>query len=230
MSISVTTEQLPSSRRRDSAPLSPSAVPDLALLPAPLASNALPVGQLVSKAAKLDPTTLEERDYDDVGTRWYKDVIKVATSDGRFIASLGGVLLVQYPEDGTEVGTIEAPHQRVRLLKDADAALQKVVSSDETKAWLKEQAQKGDVGFVVATREVTNASYKRAKLVDVGNNNWEVHREVGSENKSTGKRRPSGLEVDTGSKTDVVGVVVRKVVVEGDEVKLGAEIAAEFWN
>jgi hypothetical protein len=224
--ISVTT----SSRRRSSAaaPLSPSAIPELSLLPTPLASTALPVGQLVSKSSKLDPTTLENRDYDDVGTRWYKDVILVSTSDGRFTASLGGVHFVQQPDEGQEVGTIEAESQRVRMFKDQDKALLKATSTDEVKKWLQEQKD-GDVGFVVATREVTNASYRRARLVDRGNGNFEVVREVGGEGQG-GKRRPSGLEVQTNSKIDVVGVVVRKVVVEGGNVSLGAEIGAEFWN
>jgi len=227
MSVSISTSHLPSANN-DNAPLSPSAIPDLLLLPAPLASSSLPVGQLVSKSSKLDPTSLADRDYDDIGTRWYKDVILVDASTGRFTMSLGGTLLVQRPGEGTEVGTIEAPQQRVRLLKDPSAALRKVISTSEAKQWLKEQAQSGDFGFVVATREVTNASYKRARLVDVGNGNWEVIREVGGEAKN-GKRRPSGLEVQTGSKNDAVGVVVRKIVVEGDNVSLGVEIGAEFW-
>jgi hypothetical protein len=224
--ISVTT----SSRRRSSAaaPLSPSAIPDLAILPTPLASSALPVGQLVSKSSKLNPTTLENRDYDDVGTRWYKDVILVSTSDGRFTTSLGGVHFVQQPSEGEEVGTIEAESQRVRLFKDQDKALLKALSTDEAKKWLEEQKD-GDVGFVVATREVTNASYKRARLVDRGNGNFEVVREVGGEGQG-GKRRPSVLEVQTNSKNDVVGVVVRKVVVDGGNVSLGAELGADFWN
>jgi len=224
--ISVTT----SSRRRSSAaaPLSPSAIPDLSLLPTPLASDAVPVGQLVSKSSKLDPTTLENRDFDDIGTRWYKDVILVSTSTGLFATSLGGVHLIQKPAEGEEVATIEAEQQLVRLLKDPVAALQKAVSASEAKKWLEQQAD-GDVGFVVATREVTNASYKRSRLVDRGNRNFEVVREVGAEAKD-GKRRPSGLEVQTGSKKDVVGVVVRKVVVEGDSVTLGAELGTQFWN
>ncbi|KAF2798863.1 hypothetical protein K505DRAFT_333095 [Melanomma pulvis-pyrius CBS 109.77] len=225
MSVSITTSNLPSD---GNTPLSPSAIPDLKLLPTPLASSALPVGQLASKSSKHNPTTLEDRDYDDIGTRWYKDVILVSTPTGRFTASLGGIHLVQRPGEGEEVGTIEAEQQRVRLLKDPSAALQKAVSASDAKQWLEEQTE-GDVGFVVATREVTNASYKRARLVDVGNGNWEVVREIGAETKG-GKRRPSGLEVQTGSKSDVVGVLVRKVIVEGGNVTLGAEIDAEFWN
>jgi hypothetical protein len=124
-----------------------------------------------------------------------------------------------------EAGTIEAEEQRVRLLKDADAAIKKVWQDNEAKQWIKEQ---GEAGFVVSTRQVSNASYKRAKLVDVGNNNWEVMREVGED--KSGKRRDSGLPIDTNSKWDVVGVVVRKIIVEGDDVKLGEELGAEYWN
>ncbi|KAF2125460.1 hypothetical protein P153DRAFT_370120 [Dothidotthia symphoricarpi CBS 119687] len=210
------------------APLSPSAVPDLALLPQPLPAETLPCGQLVSKGSKLTPTTLEDRDYDDVGTRWYKDVIFFNSDNGHFIESFGGTHLLQKPlGKGMEAGTIEAEEQRVRLLKDADAALQKVWQDEEAKKWIQEQ---GEAGFVVASRQVSNASYKRARLVDVGNGNWEVMREVGGEDKS-GKRRDSGLEfVNTNSKWDVVGVVVRKIVVEGNDAKLGEELSVESWN
>lgn len=217
-----------SARRRSSAqsPLSPSLIPDLALLPQPLADNALPVGQLVSQTSKLDPSTLEDRDYDDVGVRWYKDVILFDSASGRFLESLGSAWSIKKPADGTEAGTIEAPEQRVRLLKDPAAALKKALQADEAKQWLKDHS---DAGFVVATREVTNASYKRARLVDVGNGDFEVQREVGGEGQG-GKRRDSGLVVETGSKRDVVGVLVRKVLVEGGEAKLGEELKAEYWN
>ena len=75
----------------------------------------------------------------------------------------------------------------------------------------------------------SNASYKRARLVDIGNNNWEVVREVGNED-AAGKRRDSGLPIDTNSKWDVVGVVVKKIIVEGDHVKLGDELGAQYWK
>lgn len=114
----------------------------------------------------------------------------------------------------------------MRLLKDADAAIKKVWQDEDAKKWIKEQ---GEAGFVVSTRQVSNASYKRARLVDVGNGNWEVMRDVGGEDQS-GKRRDSGLPIETNSKWDVVGVVVRKIVVEGDDVKLGEELGAEYWN
>ena len=114
----------------------------------------------------------------------------------------------------------------MRLLKDADGAIKKIWQDEEANKWITEQ---GEAGFVISTRQVSNARYKRARLVDVGNNNWEVVREVGGEDKS-GKRRDSGLLIETNSKWDVVGVVVRKIIVEGDNVKLGEELGAEYWN
>lgn len=209
------------------APLSPSAVPDLALLPQPLPADTLPCGQLVSKGSRHTPTTLEDRDYDDIGTRWYKDVIFFNSDNGHFVESFGGTHLLQKPlEKGMEAGTIEAEEQRVRQLKDADAALQKVWQDEQAKNWIKEQTEPG---FVIASRQVSNANYKRARLVDVGNGNWEVMREVGGEDKS-GKRRDSGLDfVNTNSKWDVVGVVVRKIVVDGEDVKLGDELNVQSW-
>lgn len=114
----------------------------------------------------------------------------------------------------------------MRMLKDAEAALKKVWQDEEARKWIKEQ---DEAGFVVAHRQVANASYRRARLVDVGNNNWEVVREVGSEDAS-GKRRDSGLPIDTNSKWDVVGVVVRKIIVDGDDVKLGEEMGAQYCN
>jgi len=226
MSISVTTGRLPSISK--DTPLSPSIIPDLDLLPTPLASDTLPVGLLVSKTSKHKPTTLQDRDYDDVGTRWYKDVILIDASTGRFVSSLGGAWLVKKPEDGHEVGTIEAPSQLVRLLKDPEAALKKVLADEGAKKWVKEHGGE-QPGFVVATREVVNASYKRAKLVDIGNGNWEVEREVGGEGRD-GKRRPSGLEVETGSKKDVVGVLVKQILIDGDDVSLGEELSTAFWG
>lgn len=216
------------SRRRSSieTPLSPSAIPEFAILPQPLATTAVPVGQLVSKTSKLDPSTLEDRDYDDVGTRWYKDVIVFEAESGFFTQSLGAAHLIQKPADGHEPGTIEAEEQRARLLKDPEAALGKVLNADKTKEWLKENP---DAAFVVGTREVTNASYRRARLVDRGNGNFEVIRDAGGESKD-GKRRDSGLEVQTGSKRDVVGVLVRRVIVEESGAKLGEELSAEYWK
>lgn len=209
------------------APLSPSIIPELAILPKPLPADGLPCGQLVSKSSKHTSKGLEDRDFDDIGTRWYKDVIFLNAQTGAFLESFGGTHLVQKPLDkGTEAGTIEADEQRVRLLKDADAALQKIWQDDEAKQWIKQQ---DEAGFVVSTRQVSNASYKRARLVDVGNGNWEVMREVGGEDQS-GKRRDSGLPIETNSKWDVVGVVVRRIVVEGEDVKLGEELGAEYWN
>lgn len=52
-------------------PLSPSIIPDLAILPQPLPANDVACGQLVSKTSKHTPKALEDRDYDDIGTRWY---------------------------------------------------------------------------------------------------------------------------------------------------------------
>jgi hypothetical protein len=192
-----------------SEPLSPSIIPDLALLPQPLPAADLPCGQLVSKKSKHNPTNLEDRDYDDIGTLWYKDVIFFNTEDGRFVESFGGTHLLQKPLDkGTEAATIEAEEQRVRLLKDQDEA-----------------------GFVVAHRQISNASYKRARLFDVGNGNYEVQREVGGEDKAGKKRRDSTLEVkNTESKWDTIGVIVKKIIVEGDQVKLGEELGVAYWN
>jgi hypothetical protein len=211
-----------------SEPLSPSIIPDLALLPQPLPAADLPCGQLVSKTSKHNSTTLEDRDFDDIGTLWYKDVIFFNTEDGRFVESFGGTHLLQKPLDkGCEAATIEAEEQRVRLLKDDDAAIKKIWQDETAKKWIKEQ---DEAGFVVAHRQVSNASYKRARLVDVGNGNYEVVREVGGEDKS-GKRRDSTLNVKhTESKWDTIGVVVKKIVVEGDNVKLGEELGVSYWN
>lgn len=212
-----------------SEPLSPSIIPELAILPQPLSTDALPCGQLVSRSSKLTPTTLHDRDYDDIGTRWYKDVIFFDTSSGNFVESFGGTHLVEKAlGPGQEAGTIEAEEQRVRLLKDAESSLKKIWAEDDAaRKWIREQ---DEAGFVVAVRAVSNASYKRARLVDTGLKTWEVVREVGGEDKS-GKRRDSGLDVKpTNSKLDVVGVVVRRIVMEGDDVGLGGELGAEYWN
>ncbi|KAF1995235.1 hypothetical protein P154DRAFT_349666 [Amniculicola lignicola CBS 123094] len=207
--------------------ISASLIPETPLLPHPLADTEIPVGQLVSKTAKCNPSTLEYKDYDDVGHRWYKDVI-IVESSGTFVTSLGATLYVNKDKqlkEGQGVGTIEAPEMRVRIFKDPEAALAKALSDPKAKEFIEGQ---GEVGFVTAIREVTNASYKRAKLVDRGMNNWEVIREVGGEGHD-GKRRDSQLQVLTGSKTDIVGVVVRKVVIDGDRVALGEELGTEFW-
>ncbi|KAF2177464.1 hypothetical protein K469DRAFT_732432 [Zopfia rhizophila CBS 207.26] len=219
---------VPTSPSTANAPLPPSALPELQVLPTPLAADKLLVGQLLSKSnEKFTPNTLEDRDYDDVGSRWYKDVILVDEATSRFREGLGANHLISKPAAGIEVGTIEAEEMRVRLLKDPSAALKKVTGSLEGKAWLEQHGGKGEVGFVTAVREVTNASYKRAGLVEAGNGLWEVVREVGGQG-SDGKRRGSGLEVKTGSKRDIVGVEVRKVVAESGEVKLGEVLGTEL--
>ncbi|KAL5456841.1 hypothetical protein PMIN06_003688 [Paraphaeosphaeria minitans] len=219
-------------RRRSSleTPLSPLTIPDLALLPRPLNNTTIPVGQMVSRTSKHGPSMLEHRDYDDVGTKWYKDVISFDGESGRFIESLGGAYMIQkQPGEGNEVGTIEAESQHVRLLKDADTALKKALQDETAKAWLKENKE---AGFVVAIREVLNASYKRARLVDIGAGNFEVRREVGHEYRGQGgKRRDSGLDVpETHTKTDIVGVVVREIVENNGEYSLGDELEASFWE
>ncbi|KAH6639037.1 hypothetical protein C7974DRAFT_387752 [Boeremia exigua] len=210
-----------------SEPLSPSIIPELTLLPQPLAPASLPCGQLVSASSKHAPTSLHDRDYDDIGTRWYKDVIFLDASSGHFLESFGGTHLVEKPlQAGQAAGTIEADEQTVRLLKDPETVLKRIWAEDDAaREWIKAQP---DAGFVVAVRAVGNASYKRARLVDTGLGNWKVVREVGGEAK-TG-RRDSGLEVrPTHSKMDVVGVVVRRIVMEGDDVGLGGELGAEYW-
>ncbi|KAF2106566.1 hypothetical protein BDV96DRAFT_617277 [Lophiotrema nucula] len=212
--------------------LSFSSLPEIAILPTPLPADSLPVGQLVTKSSKLNPTTLEDRDYDDIGTRWFKDVILVDSSTGKFTESLGGTRLVQKKPDGkNEVGTIEAEEMRIRLLKDASASLKRALESPPAAKWVQEQVSQGEeIGFVTGVREVSNASYKRARLVDVGAGNYEVIREVGGETKE-GKRRDSGLDVQTGSKKDIVGVIVQKLGVDGDSLSLtGQELGAQFWE
>jgi hypothetical protein len=68
-------------------------------------------------------------------------------------------------------------------------------------------------------------------LVDVGNGNYEVVREVGGEDNSGKKRRDSTLEVrNTDSKWDTIGVIVKKIVVEGDKVRLSEELGVSYWN
>jgi hypothetical protein len=201
-------------------------------LPKPYAADKVLVGQLVSPSSKHDSAALEDRDYDDIGARWYKDVILMDSNTGLFKDSLGGVLYIPKPEEGTEVGTIEAREMRVRTLKNPEAALTKVLKDEATMNWVKEHAKEGDLGFVTAVREVVNPTYKHARLEDRGAGNWEVVRELGcSHSGDKKKRRDSGLDVDTGSKRDVVGVVVRNIVVEGDKVTLGDdEMGTEYWN
>lgn len=215
-----------------SKPLSPSQLPEMAVLPVPLSADAIPLGQFVSSTnMKHNPgTALSDRDYDDLGSRWYKDVVLIDEKTGRFTESLGGIMYIPKPPSGTAVGTIEAREMRVRMLKDPSAALFKVLHDNTMRDWLREETKKGEVGFVCAVREVINASYKRSSLVDRGAGNWEVVRLVGGED-SYGKRRDSGLDVDTGSKRDAVGVLVRRVIMDGDNIGLGEDdMGAGFWS
>lgn len=214
---------------RDTAARRPSisSVPETTILGSPLAADQIPCGQLVFKSKKLLPKTLEDRDYDDLGSRWYKDIIVIDSSSGKFVESLGGGHLVQHKLDaGREAGTIEAEQMHVRMLKDNEGALKKALEDEEAKKAIEEALSKGEqVGFVTCVRQVVNPSYKRARFVDVGLGNFEVIREVGGED-STGKRRDSGLDVVTGSKTDIVGVVVLKVE---NGMKLGQQLGADLW-
>jgi len=212
--------------------LSPSELPPIAVLPVPLSADTIPLGQFVSSTnMKHNPgAALADRDYDDLGSRWYKDVVLIDEKTGRFTESLGGVMYIPKPPSGTAIGTIEAREMRVRKLKNPKEALSKVLHDETMRDWLREETKKGEVGFVCAIREVINASYKRASLVDRGAGNWEVVRSVGGED-SRGKRRDSGLDVDTGSKRDVVGVQVLRIMMEGDNVGLsGDDMGSGFWS
>jgi len=207
--------------------------PTLHLPPNPLPTSALPVGLLLPRtttpeSTPLNPNTttsntpaLSDRDFDDAGSQWYKDVITLSTTNGWFLNSLGGVkILESQPPKDQELGTIEAEEMRVRSLKDAVSALKKVENSEEGKKWVelvrKQQEEGKLLGFVTAVREVKNASYKHAKVVKTAGGMWEVVREVHAEEAAGKKRRDSGLDVITGSKWDAVGVEVRRVTILND--------------
>ncbi|KAF2198873.1 hypothetical protein GQ43DRAFT_442991 [Delitschia confertaspora ATCC 74209] len=239
-------------------------IPPLTLLPSPLPSTALQVGRLITKPAPSSPSSylnpsriLIDQDYDDVGHRWYKDVVRVSSVPNKdtkkdgvvFEQSLGASLLIPEKDrptkEGEELGTIESEEVIVRMLKDPTAALNKIFQNEEGKTWLQniiKSGQNNDVYMITALRTVKAASYKRAALIPAGPQKglWEVVRYVpegeGEEEdiRHTGqgkgkKRRDSGLEVDTGSKWDVVGVEIRRVEMDGEGggVRVGEVVGEE---
>ncbi|KAF2279930.1 uncharacterized protein EI97DRAFT_429699 [Westerdykella ornata] len=207
---------------------------ELDILPQPLAVSSLPVGQLVSPSAKLNTSVLADRDFIDVGDRFYKDVVLIDGKTGRFKESLGGVRLIEKPAPGDEVGVIEAMEERIRMLKNDAEAFAKVLSRDEqARGWIEKRMDSGEeVGFVTSVREITDPRYKHAMVQETATGGmWEIELESPfSQEKGPKKRRDSGLDVVTGSNTDVVGVIVKKVVREGGDLRLSEEeLGTQYW-
>lgn len=207
---------------------------ELDILPQPIAASVLPVGQLVSPSAKLNTSVLADRDFVDVGDRFYKDVVVIDGKTGKFKESLGGVRLIERPAKGDEIGVIEAMEEMIRMLKNDTEAFAKVVDEDaEARKWIEKRLDGGEeVGFVTTVRQVTDPRYKHAMVQETGTGGmWEIELESPfSQARTQKKRRDSGLDVVTGSDVDVVGAIVKRVVREGGELRLSEEdLGTTYW-
>lgn len=187
------------------------------LLPKPYPSDTYAVGQLLDANEAVDPDILTHKDFDDTHVaNWYKDIISVGPS-GFFTASLGGEHLVETPAPGTQLVCLEAEKMAIRCLKNPEQAFAKTCAKRFVADWLKDMARKSKpVYFVTAVQEVENASLKPASFVDAGNGLAEVVTKMDNE-ESKRRRKDSGFDEPTGSKTDVVGVELRKVLVWIDD-------------
>ncbi|KAF2142726.1 uncharacterized protein K452DRAFT_286363 [Aplosporella prunicola CBS 121167] len=219
--------------------------PHCAILPKPFPTGTYTVGQLMTdpRAPRtfLSTKTLRDKDYDDTRmTAWYKDVAALS-SQGNFLKSLGGELLVPRPRrNSTRLVSIEAEKFAVRALKQPIAAFTQVTHAPAAGTFLLQAAQaKKPVYFVAATQELTNASYSHARARDAGNGLVEVARErrgsmadapptideeavaesptdtaapaIGEPRPRWQRRRDSGFEEPTHTKSDVLGVELREV-------------------
>jgi len=205
----------------------------LTLLPHPTASTVHTVGQLIASSAQLPATSLADRHYDDTFfVPFYKDILSL-TPTGALASSLGAVYLLPAPEAGGSLVQLAAEKMEVRALKDPAGALELVAKSPDAQSWLKLRLAEGkEVGFVSKVQSVRNANWRRCSVIDVGAGMVRVRGErrgsrademdeVAVEDGEGLKKvdsKNSALEEElrvaspTGSKSDVLAVEVRRVV------------------
>ncbi|KAF2865733.1 hypothetical protein BDV95DRAFT_585761 [Massariosphaeria phaeospora] len=149
------------------------------LLPKPLPSNDVVVGQLV-----LDPlhperdgfwSELAREQVDDLNDYHiqlrYKDVFSVDT-EGRFLANYGAKFDLGRVYRQPNLLTVTAEQMIQRTSQSPSKAFEAVLSDPEARDWIHGLAAKQqDFYIVVGLTELKNAVFKRAKLQDAGASN-----------------------------------------------------------
>jgi hypothetical protein len=149
------------------------------LLPKPLPSDLLTVGQLVthplhperdgfySQAANAEVDDLN--DY-HIQLR-YKDVFSV-DSEGRFITNYGAKFDLGRIFRQPNLLTVKAEQMIQRTSQSPSQAFQAVCNDPEARTWISDQVKAGKPLYIIlGITELKNAVFKRAKLHDAGASN-----------------------------------------------------------
>jgi hypothetical protein len=147
-----------------------------ALLPKPLASAALVVGQLLTDPLHPerdsfypDAAHSEVDDLNDFHIQLrYKDLYSVDT-EGRFMTNYGAKFDLGKIYRQPNLLTVKAEQMIQRTSQRPSRAFQAVCNDPEARTWMAEQIKAGKPLYIVlGLTELKNATFKRAKLHDAG--------------------------------------------------------------
>lgn len=150
--------------------------PGISLLPKPLPSDQLFLGQFLSQPlhpeidsfASASTSEIDELSDFFIHAR-YKDLFSL-DAEGRFAQSYGARFDLGRVWRQRSLLSVTAEQVISRTLESAREAFELVCNDPETREWLFERAQNGaqTLYFVVGIKELKNAKFKRAKLGDGG--------------------------------------------------------------
>ncbi|EAT77152.2 hypothetical protein SNOG_15487 [Parastagonospora nodorum SN15] len=142
------------------------------LLPKPLPSDLLTVGQLLTHPLHPEPHTKKSTiSTTTTSNLRYKDVFSV-DSEGRFITNYGAKFDLGRIFRQPNLLTVRAEQMIQRTSQSKAQAFQAVCNDPEARTWISEQVKAGKPLYVVlGITELKNASFKRAKLHDAGASN-----------------------------------------------------------
>lgn len=149
------------------------------LLPKPLPSDLLTVGQLLTHPLHPERdcfySQVAHEEVDDLNDYHiqlrYKDVFSV-DSEGRFITNYGAKFDLGRIFRQPNLLTVRAEQMIQRTSQSKAQAFQAVCNDPEARTWISEQVKASKPLYVVlGITELKNASFKRAKLHDAGASN-----------------------------------------------------------
>lgn len=159
-------------------------------------------------------------------------------NSGRVTSSLGANLLLPRQAPETTLVLLEAENMSVRTLKDPQGVLKRVCGPSEAAIWLKAHKEAGEeVYFVSAVKEVKNASFRRASLIDAGNDMVKVRKliqmEAAAQGEGLERVNSAGsdiMDIGSSAKSDVIAVEVRKIIAKDGGVELGEIVEKSLWD
>ncbi|KAF1918793.1 hypothetical protein BDU57DRAFT_442690 [Ampelomyces quisqualis] len=146
------------------------------LLPKPLPSDLLAVGQLLTHPLHPERdgfySQAAHEEVDDLNDYHiqlrYKDVFSV-DSEGRFITNYGAKFDLGRVFRQPNLLTVRAEQMIQRTSQHSSQAFQAVCNDPEARIWIAEQVKAGKPLYIIlGLTELKNASFKRAKLHDAG--------------------------------------------------------------